>query len=124
MDEFAHSNGITVGNVLTAVFAYTYSRFAGSEKVYFNFTEHGRHEDYAQNAAGMFTRTIPILVDCQDDLIENYLRYFSDLALDCMVNSIYPFRLLASEFNLNNNVLFEYNFDMNDVSHVIPEMTL
>ena len=118
VDEFAHSNGITVGNVLTAVFAYTYSRFAGSEKVYFNFTEHGRHEDYAQNAAGMFTRTIPILVDCQDDLIENYLRYFSDLALDCMVNSIYPFRLLASEFNLNNNVLFEYNFDMNDVSHI------
>lgn len=118
VDEFAHSLGITVGNVLTAVFAYTYSRFAGSEKVYFNFTEHGRHEDYAQNAAGMFTRTIPILVDCRDDLTENYLRYFSDLALNSMVNSVYPFRLLASEFNLNNNVLFEYNFDLNDVSHV------
>ena len=118
VDEFAHSLGITVGNVLTAVFAYTYSRFAGSEKVYFNFTVHGRHEEYVQNAVGMFARTIPILVDCRDDLTENYLRYFSDLALNLIVNSVYPFRLLASEFNLNTNVFFEYNFDMNDVSHV------
>ena len=116
VEEFANINGITVGNFLNAVFAYTYSRFVANDKVYFNFTEHGRHEEYAKNAVGMFTRTVPILVDCKDSRIDEYLSYFSNLALDCMLNDVYPFRLLASEFDLNNDVMFEYNFDLNDVS--------
>ena len=64
----------------------------------------------------MFTRTVPILVDCKNDFINEYLSYFSDLALSSMLNDVYPFRELASEFNLNNDVMFEYNLDLNDVS--------
>ena len=116
VEEFTSKNGITSGNFLNAAFAYTYSRFTDSKKVYFNFTEHGRHEEYAKTAVGMFTRTVPILVDCTGDSVNEYLIYFSDLALGSMSNDVYPFRLLASEFNLNNDVIFEYNFDLNDVS--------
>ena len=116
VEEFASANGITAGIFLNAAFAYTYSCFLCSDKVYFNFTEHGRHEDYARNAVGMFTRTVPILVDCKNDFINEYLSYFSDLALYSMLNDVYPFRALASEFNLNNDVMFEYNLDLNDVS--------
>ena len=116
VEEFTSTIGITVGNFLNAVFAYTYSRLVGNNKVYFNFTEHGRHEEYAQNAIGMFTRTVPLLVDCKNDFINEYLSYFSDLALGSMLNDVYPFRLLASEFNLNNDVMFEYNYDLNYVS--------
>ena len=116
VEEFASANGITAGIFLNAAFAYTYSRFLGSKKVYFNFTEHGRHEDYARNAVGMFARTVPILVDCKNDFIKGYLSYFSDLALSSMLNDVYPFMELASEFNLNNDVMFEYNLDYNDVS--------
>ena len=115
VEEFSRRNNITVGSLLNAVFAYTYSRFAGSEKVYYTFTEHGRHESYAQNALGMFVRTIPLLINCKNDYVNNYLSYFSDLVLDSMANSFYPFRLIASEFNLNNNIIFEYNLDLNDV---------
>ena len=118
VEEFVSTNGITVGIFLNAAFAYTYSRFLGSDKVYFNFTEHGRHEDYARNAVGMFTRTVPILVDCKNDFINEYLSYFSDLALFSMLNDVYPFRMLASEFNLNNDVMFEYNLDLNDVFYL------
>lgn len=115
VEEFASANGITAGIFLNAAFAYTYSRFLCSDKVYFNFTEHGRHEDYARNAVGMFTRTVPILVDCKNDFIKEYLSYFSDLALSSMLNDVYPFRMLASEFNLNNDVMFEYNLNLIDV---------
>ena len=35
VQEFCRECGITVGNFLNAVFAYTYSRFTGSDKVYY-----------------------------------------------------------------------------------------
>ena len=124
VEEFTGENGITSGNFLNAVFAYTYSRFVCSNKVCFNFTEHGRHEEYAKTAVGMFTRTVPILVDCTSDSVNEYLSYFSDLALGSMANDVYPFRLLASEFNLNNDVIFEYNFDLNDVSDLKDDLVV
>ena len=124
VEEFTRNNNITVGTFLNAVFAYTYSCFVESTEVYYNFVEHGRHEIYAQNALGMFARTIPVLIDCKDDDINSYLSYFSDLTLNSMLNSVYPFRLLAKEFNLNKNVLFEYNYDLNDVSGIKDEIII
>ena len=124
VEIFCRKQGITVGNFLNAVFAYTYSRFTGMNKVYYNFTENGRHEDYAQDALGMFVRTIPIIVDCENTSVKEYLSSVSDLILDSMKYSIYPFRLLAHEFDLNNNVSFEYNFDLNDVSGAGDELII
>uniref|UniRef100_UPI00388DB6AC amino acid adenylation domain-containing protein n=1 Tax=Methanobrevibacter sp. TaxID=66852 RepID=UPI00388DB6AC len=118
MEKFAHENGITIGSLLNAIFAYTYSRFIGNDKVYFNFTENGRHEEYSQNALGMFVRTIPLVINCKNTSVKEYLNYVSDLILDSMLYSDYPYRLLANEFNLNNNVCFEYNHDLNDISDV------
>ncbi len=118
MERFAHENGITIGSLLNAIFAYTYSRFIGNDKVYFNFTEHGRHEEYSQNALGMFVRTIPLVINCKNTSVKEYLNYVSDLILDSMIYSVYPYRLLANEFDLNNNVCFEYNHDLNDISDV------
>ncbi|WP_405295390.1 D-alanine--poly(phosphoribitol) ligase subunit DltA [Methanobrevibacter sp.] len=114
VESFTKKNNITVNNLLNAVFAYTYSRFTGSDKVYYNFTEHGRHEDYLQDAWGMFIRTIPVIVDCENRSVADYVDYTSDLILKSMTNSIYPFRLLAKEFDLNNDVIFEYNHDLNE----------
>ena len=121
---FCHECGITVANLFNAVFAYTYSRFTGSNKVYYNFTEHGRHENYNKNSCGMFVRTIPLVVNCKNTSVKDYLSNVSDLILDSMMHSVYPFHLLASEFDLNNNVLFEYNFDLNDVSDIGDELII
>ena len=122
VELFTKDNGITVSNLLNAVFAYSYSRFTGSEKVYYIFSENGRHEEYSQDAVGMFVRTIPILVDCKDRNVSDYLNNVSDLILESMSGSDYPFRLLASEFDLNKDVGFEYNSDLNDVSHIGDEI--
>ncbi|WP_296887644.1 non-ribosomal peptide synthetase [uncultured Methanobrevibacter sp.] len=117
-EQFIRKNGISIGNLLNSVFAYTYSRFTGSNKVYYNFTEHGRHESYNQNAIGMFIRTIPIVVDCKDRQINDYVHEVSDLILESMANSIYPFRLLVREFGLNNDVTFEYNSTLNEIPNI------
>ncbi|WP_407432192.1 AMP-binding protein, partial [Methanobrevibacter sp.] len=122
VESFAYENDITVSNLLNAVFAYSYSRFTGSEKVYFTFTEHGRHEDYSQNALGMFVRTIPIIVDCKDTSVNNYINNLSDLILKSLSNSFYPFRLLSNEFNLTNDITFEYNQDLNNMSNIGDEI--
>ena len=124
IEEFCRKSSITVGNFLNAVFAYTYSRFSGSSKVYYNFTEHGRHETYNQKSLGMYVNTIPIIVDCSNASVKDYLSNVSDLILNSMSNSIYPFRLLASDFDLNTNVAFEYNYDLNDVSDVGDELII
>ena len=41
-----------------------------------------------------------------------------------MANNIYPFRLLEKEFNLNSSVVFEYNFDLNDVSDIEDDIVV
>ena len=122
VESFAYENGITVSNLLNAVFAYAYSRFTGSEKVYYTFNDHGRYEEYTQQSVGMFIRTIPVIVDCKNKSVGEYLSDVSDLILTSMSNSIYPFRLVAAEFNLNNGVGFEYNYDLNDVSYIGDEI--
>ena len=118
VEDFCREYGITVGNFLNAVFAYTYSRFTGNDKMYYTYTEHGRHEEYNQKSLGMFVRTIPLIIDCKNRSVKDYLLEVSDLVLDSMNYSIYPFRLLASEFDLHNDVSFEFNHDLNDISHV------
>ena len=122
--EFSHKNGITVSNLLNAVFAYTYSRFTGGDKVYYAYTQHGRNDQYIKNSLGMFVRTIPIIIDCGNDSVKNYLANVSDLILDSMKYSDYPYRLLASEFNLNLDASFEYNYDLNDVSDIGNELII
>ena len=66
----------------------------------------------------MFVRTIPLVVDCKNKSINEYMSYVSDLTFDAIVNSIYPFRLLANEFDLNNEVIFEYNYGLNEIYDV------
>ena len=120
--SFVHDKGITVSSFLNAVFAYAYSRFIGGDKVYYTFTVNGRHEDYSQDALGMFVRTIPILVDCTNASVGDFLSGVSNLILESMGNSVYPFRLLASEFGLSNSITFEYNYDLNDTTGVGDEI--
>ena len=124
VEEFCHQNEITVSNFLNAVFAYTYSRFTGSSKVYYTFTEHGRHEDYSKDALGMFVRTIPIIVNCENASVNEYLSNVSNLILDSMMHSVYPFRFLANEFDITNNVSFEYNMDLDDISDISAELVI
>ena len=70
----------------------------------------------------MFVRTIPVLVDCSNKSVSDFLSGVSDLVLEAMSSSVYPFRLLANDFDLSNSVSFEYNYDLNDTAGVGDEI--
>lgn len=123
-EKLCREYGITTGSLFNAVFAYAYSHFIQRDKVYFNYYEHGRHDISSQDALGMLVRTVPLVVDCKYTSVKEYLKNISDLTLDSMKYSIYPYRLLAKEFNLINDVSFEYNSDLNDVSSIGSELRI
>ena len=123
-EKLCREYDITVGSLFNAVFADAYSHFSGNDKVYFNYYEHGRHNGYSQDALGMFVRTVPLIVNCKNTSVKEYLINVSDLTLDSMKYSIYPYRLLAKEFNLNNNISFEYNSNLNDVSGINGQLKI
>lgn len=118
VEKLAKSNNITSGHILTAVFAYTLSRFTFSNKAYFTFTTHGRFEDYYKNSLGMYIRTIPTVVNCEHKDVNSFLKDAADSILTSMEYSTYPFGKLCTEYFVNNNISFEYNADINDMSNV------
>ena len=106
--SFLDENNVNENVLFTSIFAYTLSRFVGSEKVLFNINENGRDRFNNFDAIGMFVNTLPILVDCKDKEISNFLDYMSNLVYDVMKYNYYPFRLLVSEYNINSSILFQY----------------
>ena len=72
----------------------------------------------------MFVRTIPIIVNCENVAVSEYFSDVSDLILNSMKYSFYLYLLLACEFDLNNNVSFEYNSDLNDIYNMRDELII
>ncbi|MCQ2795071.1 MAG: amino acid adenylation domain-containing protein [Bacilli bacterium] len=114
----ANRLSITPNNILTSAFAYTLSRFINNDKVYFTFTNHGRDLDGLDAALGMYVKTIPIVLNTNNKSVDDYLKGSSKHILDAMKHSVFPFRLVASEYHLKKNVSFEYNTNLNDVTGV------
>ena len=55
------------------------------------------------NSIGMYVNTLPVIVNCKNQDIASFMENMGSLIYDVMRYNYYPFRLLASEFNLNNN---------------------
>ena len=112
LNSFLQRNHVTPNQFFTSVFAYALSRFTGSSKVLFNLIEDGRgHMDLSQSV-GMFVKTLPILMDCKNQDIGKYLKYSSDLINTSMKYDLYPFHVLANEYDLNSSVFFQYSHDI------------
>ena len=96
-------------NVLfISVFAYTLSRFVGNDKVLFNITENGRDRFQNLNSIGMYVNTLPIQLNCENKDIGSFMNYVSSATYDVMKYNYYPFRLLANEFNVESNLIFQF----------------
>ena len=96
-------------NVLfTSVFAYTLSRFTGSNKVLFNIIENGRNKFNNFDSVGMFVNTLPVLIDCKNQKISSFMKNVAGLIYGVMRYNYYPFRLLSKEYNIDSSILFQY----------------
>ncbi|MCQ2787174.1 MAG: condensation domain-containing protein, partial [Bacilli bacterium] len=114
----ANRLSITPNNILTSAFAYTLSRFTNANTTYFTFTNHGRDIEGLDRSLGMYVRTIPVVLNTSNQLVDTYLKDTSKHILDSMKYSFYPFRLLVNKYHLSQNVSFEYNSNLNDVTGV------
>ena len=114
LDSFLQNHSITHNQFLSSAFGYTLSRFTGRSKVLFNLIENGRGYMDLSNSVGMFVKTLPILMDCTNQDISSFLKYSSSLINSIMKFDLYPFRVLANEYNLNSNITFQYAHDIFD----------
>ena len=110
--SFLKDHNITHNQFFASVFAFTLSRFTGSSKALFNLVEDGRGSMDLSDSVGMFVRTLPLLIDCNNQSIESFLNSSSTLVGSAMKYDLYPFRILANEYNLNSNILFQYSHDI------------
>ena len=103
-------------NILfTSVFAYTLSLFVGSDKVLFNIIDNGRSRFKNYDAMGMFVNTLPVLINCENQNLESYMENISEVVYDVMKYDFYPFRILANEYDVDSNILFQYVPDWVDI---------
>ena len=108
LNRFLKEHNLSLNVFFSSVFAYTLSRFVGSEKVLFNIVENGRDRFSSYDSIGMFVNTLPLLVDCKNQDIGSFMDYISDMVYDVMRYNYYPFRLLANKYNIKSDIIFQF----------------
>ena len=115
--SFLNKFNVSENVLFTSAFAYALSRFVGSEKVLFNVIDNGRDRFNNFDAIGMYVNTLPLLVDCKNQEVTSFIEYMSDLVYDVMKFDYYPFRVLANEYGINSNILFQFLPDWISYDH-------
>ena len=108
IDSFLEEHNLSENVFFSGVFAYTLSRFVGSEKVLFNIVENGRDRFGSYDSIGMFVNTLPLLIDCKNQDIGSFMDYISDVVYDVMRYNYYPFRLLANKYDIKLDIIFQF----------------
>ncbi|MCQ2795573.1 MAG: amino acid adenylation domain-containing protein [Bacilli bacterium] len=108
INEFIKKHEITKNVLFTSVFAYTLSRFTNASQSYFAMIENGRDRLNTSEFIGMFVNTLPILIDCSNDSISNFIKKSKEKIYQTINYNFYPFRLLKNKYNVTNDVQFQY----------------
>ncbi|MCQ2753280.1 MAG: AMP-binding protein, partial [Bacilli bacterium] len=108
LNEFIKKHKITKNVLFTSVFAYTLSRFTNASNSYFTMIEHGRDRLNASESIGMFVNALPIIINCENDSVINFIKKSKEKIYQTINYNFYPFRLLKNKYNVNNNVSFQY----------------
>ena len=101
--------GITAANLFLGTVGFVTSRFANTKKVGIAVVSTGRGTALLQNTMGMFVKTLPIVINV-DSLMTSasYLLATQEVMYDAMEHELYPYTLIASEFNYHPQILYAY----------------
>jgi non-ribosomal peptide synthetase component F len=110
-NSFLEKHNISENVLFSSVFAYTLSRFVGSEKILFNIVENGRDRFNNFDSVGMFVNTLPLLVDCKNQNVDSFMEYVSNIVYGVMRYNYYPFRLLANKYDIKSDIIFRFLTD-------------
>jgi len=120
INSFLQKKEITHNQFFASVFSYTLSRFTGSSKVLFNIIVSGRDYFDLSKSVGMFAKTMPILIDCENQSVDSFLDYSSNLINNLIKYNLYPFNILSNEYELNRDIIFQYSHNIfkNNISEL------
>lgn len=118
VSRFCRACEVTPSQLLTAVFAYTLSRFTGDNRALFCLISDGRGSHDLKGSVGMYTKTLPVLVDCSNRDVASFLHECARISNGAMLSDGYPFRLLAGEYSVTSSIQFQYSHDLGHVLEV------
>ncbi|MBR2556897.1 MAG: amino acid adenylation domain-containing protein, partial [Methanobrevibacter sp.] len=108
LKSFIEKHNVSENVLFSSVFAYTLSRFVGSEKILFNIVENGRDRFNNFDSVGMFVNTLPLLVNCKNQDIDSFMEHVSRMVYGVIRYNYYPFRLLAKKYGIKSDILFQF----------------
>ena len=108
LKSFLANHEVSENILFTGAFAYTLSRFTGYENASFNIIENGRDRFNNFNSIGMYVNTLPVLANCENQSVASFMENMAGLIYDVMRYNYYPYRLLANEYDINSDIIFQF----------------
>ena len=108
ISEASRRIGSTPANMLAAAFGYTLSRFTGSSIALFSHIVNGRDLTSSEDSVGMFVRTLPIVLDCNDRLVSEFVSESSDRIFGTISNQLCPFHQIATDMGVGFSIVFNH----------------
>ena len=111
---FACSQGITLNQLFGCAFAYTLAEFTGGKQAAFSVIEDGRGTLDLGKSVGMFTRTVPVLINCEDQPVGQFLTAGADIIAKALSYDFYPLRLIVTATSANTDIQFQYSHGIHE----------
>ncbi|MBR1844148.1 MAG: AMP-binding protein [Lachnospiraceae bacterium] len=118
-------NNYSIGKnaLMIALAVLTLAAYNNSEHISLIWTYNGRENKIEENIIGMLIRDITLYVDIEKGMtIEGFLNEIKKQILQGLTYSCYPHNNLVREPNMNLCVIYQGNFDREDIEE-IPDIT-
>ena len=107
--EFSKRCNLTLNVITIGAFAYLLSIYKNQREALFTTIYNGRSDLCVNRSIAMMVKTLPVYARYDDKTrIVDYLNEIKNQQLNAMNNDIYSFLELASECDINSDVLFAY----------------
>ena len=122
--SFTESHGITENTLFLGACEYAAAKFTGQNEAVICTANHGRDDGRMKNTVGMLVRTLPLYTNIDEtDRISDYLAGVQENQLAAIKHSSYPFVNLATDFQMDTDIMFAYQSDAFN-SFEIADVTL
>lgn len=107
------SFGLTESTLFLSAFSYALAKQSGQEEAFFCTVENGRHIPQLKNTLGMLVHTLPFYINIDEEApVSEFMKKAQNLLFNCLENDSYSLVQMASEYNINADIIFVYQGEM------------
>ncbi len=107
VEAFCAKHGVTPAGLFAAASAYAVSRWVNSPKVYLAMISSGRDDPRLRNTAGMFVRTLPLVIGRQSDqTVLEYIESAQRELTGAIAHENYPFTRVAADYGYTPHIMY------------------